>query len=119
MIKLLWNYKFLNFGYDRRMVQVSHVICRNTNLVHTTWLNCTIPRVYLSNVSMRHVHFALVSLQRLYASLYEGLRLCAPTYARGYGGNDEDMDTGCTDDDGVDINTWLCGVLINNGCILF
>lgn len=53
MIKLLWNYKFLNFGCDPGMVQVvqvSLVIYTNTNLVHSTWLTFTILGVCLSNV---------------------------------------------------------------------
>jgi hypothetical protein len=35
-------------------VFVSHVICTNTNPMHPSWLNGCIPRLCVSNVSMRH-----------------------------------------------------------------
>jgi hypothetical protein len=41
--------------FDPEMVQVNHVICTNTNHVQSTWFNRIVPRICLSNVSMRHV----------------------------------------------------------------
>jgi hypothetical protein len=55
MIKLLWHYKFLHLESDRGMVLVSQVICTNTNHVHPIWLTGSIPRLCVSNVSMRRV----------------------------------------------------------------
>ena len=62
MIKMLGHYRCLNFGCDSEMVQVSLVMCTNTNLVHPTWLTCSIPGICASTVSMRHVVLDLVLL---------------------------------------------------------
>ena len=61
MIKMLGHYRCLNFGCDPRVVLARHVICTNTNLVHPTWLAGTIPKICVSNVSMRpYLMFILV-----------------------------------------------------------
>jgi hypothetical protein len=53
MIKMLWHCNFLNFGCG--IVLMRHVICRNINLMHPTWLTSSIPRVCVSSICMRHV----------------------------------------------------------------
>jgi hypothetical protein len=56
MVKLLWQYNFLNYlEVVRGVVLVSQVICTNTNLVHHTCLTNTIAGLCVSNVSMRLV----------------------------------------------------------------
>jgi hypothetical protein len=54
MIKLLWHYNFLNFISGHGIVLVSQGICTHTNPMHPTWPNGCIPRLCVSNVSMRH-----------------------------------------------------------------
>jgi hypothetical protein len=73
-IFLRWNDRWLKFWgttSDHEMVWASLVICKNTNLVHPTWLAHTLFEIFVCSLSIRqvldfaiiHNHFGSFSLQ--------------------------------------------------------